>query len=75
MPLDDLNRKPIEGGNKPSLRKTVLSIAKAIARVTLGIMIRDATASTLKDLTEEVSDLFNDVDIEVVEELEEDDPA
>lgn len=74
MPLDDTKQKPIEGGNKPSLRKTVLNIAKAIAKVTLGLMIRDATASALKDLTEEVNDLFHDVNVEVVEEIEEDDP-
>jgi len=70
MPFD---QTPKDGGNKPSLPKTVMWIAKAIAKVAIGAVIRSGADSALHDITSGINELFDD--LEVTKETTEEDDA
>ena len=68
MPLD---QTPQDGGNKPSLPKTVMWIAKAIAKVAIGAIIRSEADNALRDIMDGINELFED--LEVTKESDEED--
>ena len=68
-----LDQTPTEGGNKPSLRKTVMWIATAIAKVAISAIIRSEADDALKDITDGIHELFDDVEVVKEEEEEEED--
>jgi len=68
MPLD---QNPPDGGNKPSLRRMVMLIAQAIAKIAVGAIIRSEADAALRDITEGINELFED--LEVTKEAEEED--
>jgi hypothetical protein len=69
MPLD---QTPTDGGNKPSLPKTVMWIAKAIAKVAIGAIIRSEADSALQDITNGINELFEDLEVTKETDDEED---
>ena len=57
-------RGPTEGDQKPSLRKTVKQFAKALAKFAATAFIRSQVDVDLKDITENISDIFSDLEAE-----------
>jgi len=58
-----LDQTPTDGGNKPSLRKTVMWIAKAIGQVAIAAIIRSEADDALKNITDGINELFEDLEV------------
>lgn len=67
-----LDKTPVEGDIKPSLKKTVMWFAKTIAKIAVGAIIRNEADDALRNITDEIYELFDDLEVDKEEDEEED---